>query len=132
MKSIHFQTTVLILVILSVFLLCSCGSRSEKDTDIRQSRTDDSIVPSISSDSILIELAGVDSQTVFDLLRNSHQVEFKSSVMGVFVTAIDSIENGDGAYWMCSVNDSMPQIACDKYITKDGDVVKWCFRKTRQ
>ena len=48
------------------------------------------------------------------------------------MTAIDSIENSAGAYWIYSVNDSVPQVACDKYVTKNGDVVKWHFQKMRE
>ena len=131
MKTNRFQILTLLLAISSMFVLCSCGSKTEKESDPRQGEAGDSTALSPDADSIVIEFAGIDSQTVFDLLKDSHQVEYKPSALGVFVTAIDSIENSAGAYWIYSVNDSVPQVACDKYVTKNGDVVKWHFRKMR-
>ena len=132
MKIDHFQTMALLVAILLTFLLCSCGSKTENESYLRQSEAGDSTTLSPPPDSVVIELAGADSQTVFDLLKDGHEVEYKSSVMGIFVTAIDSIENSAGACWIYSVNDSVPQVACDKYVTKNGDVVKWHFRKMRE
>ncbi len=132
MKINHFQTMALLVAVLSTFLLCSCGSKTENENDLKQSEAGDSTALSPPPDSVVIELAGADSQTVFDLLKDGHEVEYKSSVMGIFVTAIDSIENSARAYWIYSVNDSVPQVASDKYVTKNGDVVKWHFQKMRE
>jgi len=82
-------------------------------------------------DSVVIELAGVDSMTVFDLLKAEHQVEYRSSMAGTFVTAINSVESGSDYFWIYSVNDSTPSIACDKLVTSDGDRVKWHFRRLK-
>ena len=122
----------LLVAVLLTFLLSSCDSKTEKESDLRQSEAVDSTTLSLPPDSVVIELAGVDSQTVFDLLKDDHEVEYKSSVMGIFVTTVDSIENSTDAYWIYSVNDSVPQVACDKYVTKNGDVVKWHFQKMRE
>lgn len=129
MKLNRFRIVAIVWAILLPFLVSSCGTEVDNDTGLRQSDTGDSPALSAPVDSIVIELAGADSRTAFDLLKSNHQVEYKSSVMGVFVTAIDSIENSAGAYWLYSVNDSMPLVACDKYVTKSGDMVKWHFRK---
>jgi len=126
------RTIAFLSAILSTFLLYSCDSKTEKESDLKQTETANSMVPLLPFDSVIIELVGADSQTVFDLLRNDHQVEYKSSVMGVFVTAIDSIENGGSAYWIYTVNDSIPPVACDKYVTKSGDILKWHFQKTEK
>ena len=82
-----------------------------------------------SRDSLVIELTGEDSVTVFDLLRSQHTVDVQASAQGVFVKAIDSIANGERTYWLYSVNDSMGQVSCDKYVTKSGDRIKWYYRK---
>ena len=132
MKIDQFRTIALLVTVLLTFLLCSCDSKTKKESDQRQSEAGNSMALSPPPDSVVIELAGADSQTVFDLLKDGHEVEYKSSVMGIFVTAIDSIENSARAYWIYSVNDSVPQVACDKYVTKNGDVVKWHFRKMRE
>lgn len=132
MKTNRFQILTLLLAISSMFVLCSCGSKTEKESDPRQGEAGDSTALSLHADSIVIEFAGVDSQTVFDLLKDSHQVEYKPSALGVFVTAIDSIENSANACWIYSVNDSIPPVACDRYVTRNGDLVRWHLRKSRQ
>ncbi len=133
MKEVRCQTGVLIIgAILLPLLICSCSHKTDRDRDSKLDDAVDTAALSVPTDSVVIEFAGVDSETVFHLLKSNRHVEYRSSVMGVFITAIDSIENGGGAYWIYSVNDSMPQVACDKYITKNGDVVKWLFRKAAQ
>ncbi|MFQ6007391.1 MAG: DUF4430 domain-containing protein [Candidatus Zixiibacteriota bacterium] len=122
----------IIKTILIIFLACSCSQKADKNRDNLSGDSSDSTASIAKRDSVVIEVAGVDSQTVFDLLRNTHQVQYRSSAIGVFITAIDSIENSGGIYWVYSVNDSMPPVACDKFHTKNGDVVKWHFRKSRQ
>jgi hypothetical protein len=128
----QFQTMALLMAVLLTFLLNSCDSKTENEGDLKQREADDLTALSPPPDSVVIELAGADSQTVFDLLKDGHEVEYKPSAMGIFVTAVDSIENSAGAYWIYSVNDSVPQVACDKYVTKNGDMVKWHFRKMRE
>jgi len=80
-------------------------------------------------DSLVIKLDGIDSVSVFDLLTENHRVDYISTGMGVFIKAIDSIENGSGVYWLYSVNDTTAQIAADRYITSDGDRIRWHFSK---
>lgn len=82
------------------------------------------------NDSLVIELTGVDSVSVFDLLLQEHDVDYVSGGMGVFVKAIDSVENSPGVYWLYSVNDTIAQVAADRYITSDGDRVRWHFRRS--
>jgi hypothetical protein len=118
--------------IMVLLLMCSCSRKEKPDKTDGRSNEVDSSAAAVTRDSLVIELPGADSQTVFDLLKSSHQVEYKSSALGMFVTAIDSIENSSGAYWVYSVNDSLPKVASDKYITKDGDMIKWHLRKTRR
>lgn len=81
------------------------------------------------SDSLVIELDGIDSVTVLDLLLATHEVNHRPSVAGAFVTSIDLIENGSDWFWVYSVNDTMARVACDKYVTSNGDRVKWHFRR---
>ena len=103
-----------------ILLLAGCGHKKEsadKDTEVEV------------KDSLVIELEGVDSVSVFELLKEKHQVEYKSSLQGVFVTAIDSVRAGDGYFWVYTVNDKPAQVACDIYITKNGDKIKWLLRK---
>ncbi len=129
MKRLKSQLTRLIPVLIILPLAVSCGSNENGNTTAKNEASQDSVSGLVAPDSVVIELAGIDSMTVFDLLRERHQVEFKSSALGVFVTAIDSVENSSGAYWIYTVNDSTPNVACDKCMTQNGDVVMWHFRK---
>jgi hypothetical protein len=99
--------------------ILSCGSSGDKS-----GRLDD-VGP---RDSLVIELAGVDSTSVLDLLERAHEVEVRGTVTGTFVTAIDSVPARDGYFWVYSVNDSMAAVACDEYVTTAGDRVKWHYR----
>ena len=109
---------------LAVMLLVGCGSRQEAKTGAKPAQASGS-----AKDSLAISLVGRDSVSVFDLLKESHKVETVPSALGVFVKGIDSIANSSHASWVYSVNDSMPQIASDKCLTKTGDRVVWHYRK---
>jgi len=114
----------LLLSLIAGVLAVSCIQKRESakvDTDIDTTVT-------VKGDRLAIEMVGVDSMSVFDLLIQNHQVDFQGSPLGVFVKAIDSIENGGGYFWLYSVNDSMAQVSCDKYMTSNGDRIKWHFR----
>lgn len=80
-------------------------------------------------DSLVIELAGVDSSSVFELTRADYIVIYESSRLGVFVKAIDGKHIGNNHFWLYTVNDTARNVAADKYITRDGDVVKWHLRR---
>ncbi len=97
----------------------SCGTKKEEST-AGQAR-----------DSVTVTLTGVDSVSVLNLLRQSHQVVFRQTAMGSFVTSIDSIAGSHKAFWVYSVNDTTPEIACDKMLTRAGDKVVWHLRKAK-
>lgn len=108
--------------------LSICGCRSSRETSGRVSDTA-AQVEAEKRDSLVIDLAGADSTTVLDLLISSHLVDYRSTTAGAFVLAIDSVRNNSAYFWLYSVNDSMPPMACDKYVTRRGDRVRWHFRK---
>jgi hypothetical protein len=105
-------------MLITTTLSIACGS-----TDTNQSQ-------GTTADSVTVALSGVDSVSVFDLLKRNHAVDYRSTMAGVFVTGIDSVENSQQAYWIYTVNDTSPQVAADKMLTHDGDRVVWHFRKT--
>ena len=106
---------------LIVCLLTSCGNKGKKDQA-------DISVPS-GADSTVISLVGRDSVNALDLLKEAHKVKSWGTVMGTYVESIDSLRNSSTVFWIYSVNDSMPQIASDKWMTHNGDRVAWHFRK---
>ena len=116
-----------------VFIMCliiSTGCIKKIEDDSPASVAVDTISTIDQVDSLVITLVGVESKTVLDVLQDSHSVEMKSSAMGVFVIAIDSIENGNGTYWMYSVNGDMGQVACDRFLTRPDDTIRWHYRIT--
>ncbi len=113
-----------------VLLQVSCSHETPEADNSANDQAESAVVQPV--DSVTIELAGIDSTSVFELLQVSHRVEYRNSAMGVFVTSIDAVEGGSSYYWVYSVNDSMGQIAADDYVTAEGDRVKWHFRKSSQ
>lgn len=113
-----------VFTLLATLLACSGQQQTQEPSE-----TDSAISAVSPADSIVVELNGLDSMTVLDLLKASHQVEYQSTMSGAFVTAVDSVTNDTDHSWLYSVNDSMAQMACDKYVTAPGDRVKWHFRK---
>ena len=107
-------------------VLVGCGS----DSNSTPKRTDSTIqTVSGGRDSLLIALAGVDGTTVLDLLKKEHDVEYRSTAVGAFVARVDKVKAGSTYFWIYSVNDSFPSVACDRYETSDGDRIVWHFRK---
>ncbi|NOY88509.1 MAG: DUF4430 domain-containing protein [FCB group bacterium] len=117
---------IILLLFGFLFLPSACTKEktasNKKQTELKTNPLDNF------TDSLVIELKGKDSSTVFDLLKANHKVKYLSSALGVFVTAIDSLKITPRLFWVYSVNDSMAKIACDKYITKTGDKIKWHYR----
>jgi len=92
-----------------------CAERAEKSKD----------APSV--DSVLVTQVAADSIGVLDLLLAEHEVNYRGSAMGAFVTSVDSVETGGGCFWTFKVNDSAIPVACDKYRVGPGDTVTWRF-----
>ncbi|MBN2225768.1 MAG: DUF4430 domain-containing protein [candidate division Zixibacteria bacterium] len=114
------NTMLLIALVVSV-LMISCGKQQDAKTPSTET-------PAY-IDSLTIELAGVDGKTVLEITRDSVSVEYTESAMGAFVNAVDSVANDGGYWWVYTINDSIAQVACDKYITTDGDKITWYYRK---
>ena len=79
-------------------------------------------------DSALVELVARESVSVFDLLRESHPVDYTRSAVGVFVRSIDSLANSKSCFWIYTVNGKPADVACDRYWVGAGDTVRWHFR----
>jgi len=117
MKQYLIGCALIGLIVLCCSLTIFCGARSDDNSDAASA-----------NDSVVVELTGHGYLSVLELLRETHQVDYKSSTMGVFVTGIDSIENSADYFWVYSVNDTIPEIACDRLITRQGDQVRWRFK----
>jgi hypothetical protein len=107
-------------IIFGLIMLSQCGTKEKGDAGTDKTAARDSLV---------IELKGLNGKSVFEIVAASHQVNFIPSEAGNFVSGIDSVESGYHYGWLYSVNDTMGLVASDRYITKDGDRIKWHFRK---
>lgn len=115
------------LILLSLAFFSGCTETEKTDRSEQTESPANNEIKYI--DSLVIELTGRDSVTVLDLLKENHEVGIVATALGVFVKRIDSLENGSTIFWIYSVNDSMPEIAADRYQTKDGDQIRWHYRK---
>ncbi len=107
-----------------LLLIAACGEKNENKTETLTKKSEPA-----APDSLAITVYGADGKSILELTKEDHAVDYVESSMGAFVKGIDSVESGGGYNWFISVNDSMIQVASDKYITKDGDTVRWHFRK---
>jgi len=115
----------LITVMAGAILLLSCSSGDQPAKRNTSEYADELAY----HDSVVLELDGSDSLSVFDLLQAEYENEYQSTISGKFVTEIEGLEVGPEYFWLFSVNDEVPSVACDKYVTSDGDRVKWHYRK---
>ncbi len=120
-----FITTLFLALVLAV----SCGKKEDEtttadDQDIKRAALADP------ADSLILEMTGIDSLTVFDILVKKHEVKHMTSLKGAYVIRIDSISNEGGFYWLYSVNGVMGDVACDRQVTKAGDAIRWHYRQT--
>jgi hypothetical protein len=115
----------------AAFLLTFFGC-GKKEPSAKVAGAVDSASVANSEDSVKIELVGIDSVSPFGLLQQKHIVDFRKTAMGVFVRGVDSIMAGPSAFWIYSVNDTMPKIAADRMFTRTGDKVIWHLRKAKR
>lgn len=111
----------ILLAILTITSLVACSSSGENSSGDESGE--------LPIDSVVIEITGVDSISVFELTREDYTVIYESSRFGVFVKAIDGKHIGGNHFWIYTVNDTAQNIAADKYITRDGDKIVWHLRR---
>lgn len=65
--------------------------------------------------------------TVLTLLEKVAKAEYKESASGVFIESIHGIPNDPqkNRWWVYYVNDVSASVSCDKYVLREGDVVRW-------
>lgn len=111
------KSQIFIAVTLVTLLVIGCNESAQIETE------------STARDSLVVEMTATDSITPLELLLDNHQVEYRGSIMGAFVTSVDSVENSSTAFWIYTVNDTTPKVACDKMSLNAGDQLKWQYRR---
>ncbi|MCX6835529.1 MAG: DUF4430 domain-containing protein [candidate division Zixibacteria bacterium] len=118
---------VMALCLLAV--LSACSSKQQADKQESDTAIETSGKP---EDSLVIELSGVDSLTVLELLERYHDVKYRGTAAGAFVTSIGPATSSAQYFWLFSVNDSFPAVACDRCVVSRNDRVRWHFRRVGQ
>ena len=118
-KSIRSLIPPFSLILLIAFVIISCGG------DTKTSKR----VPIDSRDSVVVVLTGEEGKNVLELLQRGNRIEYESSSMGAFVTAINDVRNTTTHFWMYSINDTAVPMASDRMIVRSGDTIRWRFRK---
>jgi hypothetical protein len=116
--------TAMILGCVSAFSACSSQKQADRQTSDTAAQTSEQ-----PEDSLVIELPGVDSLSVLELLQREHDVNSRSTAAGAFVTSIGPATNSAEYFWLFSVNDSFPTVACDRCVISGNDRVTWHFRR---
>lgn len=81
-------------------------------------------------------LAGEDGSTLLDAMRELAArdpsfafVSREFSSMGAFVESISGLANGDGHYWIVSVNGTKSALGVSSILLHPGDSVAWRYEK---
>lgn len=109
------RNTISILLLIAMCSLMACSQSETSDQA-------DTAAP------VSFSMTAADSASVLAVLEQHHDIEYKSSAMGAFVTEIDGIKNADSGYWTYKVNDTAPQVAADKYMVTAGDTIVWIYQ----
>ncbi len=112
MKKIRIILIALSILVFPVFL---AGCQNTANPTLQTS-----VAPSTE-----VTYSGVEGKTVYELLKDSHQVEADESSMGVLVKSIDGVSQTDKEFWLYDINGQQSNLGADKQATKDGDVVHW-------
>jgi hypothetical protein len=113
-----------ILVAVILVLICACKNSSKEVGN--DNPADKSVA---ASDSVVIVLEGQEGRSIFEITAQKYDLGYEESYVGMFVYRIDSLETSVECGWVYSVNDTMATVASDRYLTKEGDIVRWHYRK---
>jgi len=84
------------------------------------------------------QVAGVIGQTLLGIMRQMNETNPNLNIqtqdyegLGSLVVQIGAWRNGtDEKYWQYTVNGEVPMVGADQYIIKEGDKIKWEFKKS--
>ena len=124
MRLSTFGRFAAVIIFLSTNIV-SCGSEQSQ----QEPAPDTTAQAQTTGDSLVIELAGEDSVSVLELLKRDHAVEYRGTAAGAFVTSIGPTANSAEYFWLFSINDTFPTVACDRCVVSSADRVRWHFRR---
>jgi hypothetical protein len=88
----------------------------------------------VDEDTIIVKdsLAINQTTTAFDLLKNLTEknninLQTKQYDFGTFVQAVGDKESTAKKAWIYFINGQSGQVAADKYVVKEGDIIEWKY-----
>jgi hypothetical protein len=76
-----------------------------------------------------VHYLGENGKNVFELLQKSHDVEYSKTDLGIFIVSIDNLKSTGTNYWIYYIDGKMSNIAADKYVTKNNQIITWKYEK---
>jgi hypothetical protein len=64
-------------------------------------------------------------KSAFDVLDEKAEVEYDESSFGKLVTSIGGKSQGDGKYWLYSIEDKEATVGATAYICQGSEEIKW-------
>jgi len=64
-------------------------------------------------------------KTAFELLEEKNQIQASESDFGKFVVTINGVEQGEGKYWLYSVDDKEATVSATGYVCQGQEKIKW-------
>jgi len=71
-------------------------------------------------------------ESAFDALKRVAVVDYRIYATGIFITGINGIMQDENHYWLYFVNGKMPEVGCDFYYPKDGDVITFRYLTAKE
>ena len=119
MKTKYLLISVLILTaILAVFYIIF----SRMQTEVQPSSNQYSPSP------IVLEKVSYQCEagkSAFDVLDEKNEVEYSESSFGKLVTAINGKSQGEGKYWLYSIDEKEATVGANAYICIGKEEIKW-------
>lgn len=79
------------------------------------------------------EIGIKEGDSVFEAMKNLQKNEGNNfsfnykeyPSLGIFINQMNNIKDGNGKYWIYSINDKEASVGVSKYVLKEGDIIKW-------
>lgn len=106
-------------IITATIFLSACSAKKVPDLKVAPP------VPVVKS-SNAISYDCVKDKNAFELLKsNNHQVDFTQSTYGKLITSIDGKSQGEGKYWLYSVDTKEATVGAEAYTCQNQEKIEW-------
>jgi hypothetical protein len=77
----------------------------------------------------VVTITATAPSTVFDLLKSTSKITYKTYSFGTMVESINGLKNTPELAWIFYVNGQSASVGADQYQLQPGDVVEWKYVK---